>query len=209
MIPVSTGSLSQNDIEITVGTVKATDSRVTGGTIQRGETHANLNIMPVVWLEDGNGVEHSFEGGPFAEARAGQEMIVARRRSNGKILRVYNLATRTSTDKNDLVPLTSGPGNLLSGTILLSIVGIIPFVLLYTAGALFLLETFLGRAARNTFDLGAHFPYVAILLGLSCFWLTHRWISNSHAKAKALSNLVDEAVRARGLPVQKLTKRNQ
>lgn len=198
MIPRPSGTLSQVDLKITVGTVAATDSRVAGGTIQRGETHANLQVQSVVWLQDENGVEHTFEGRSFSEARTGQKMVVVCKRSDGKILRVYNLATRTSGDSNDLVPLDDGPKNLLSGAFLLSVIGIIPFTLIYTAVASFLRETFLGRTG-NIFDFGAHFPYIAILLILCCLWLTHRWIANSGARAKTLSDMIDEVVRSQGL----------
>jgi len=63
----------------------------------------------------------------------------------------------------------------------------LPFVLIYTAGAVSLRETFFGRAARGSFDPGAHFPYIAMMLVLLCFWLTRRWIASSHTKTRALS----------------------
>lgn len=198
MNPRPSGTLSQSDIKITVGTVNATDSRVAGGTIQRGATHANLQIQPVVWLQDEAGVEHTFEGGSFSEVRTGQKMVVVCKRSDGKILRIYNLATRTSSDSNDLVPLDDGPRSLLSGAFLLSVIGIVPFTLIYTIGASFMRETFLGRTG-STFDLGAHFPYITMLLIFCCLWLTHRWIASSAAKAKTLSDLIDETVRSQGL----------
>lgn len=202
--PLPSGSLSRSDIRITVGTVAATDSRVAGGTIQRGETQADLQVQQVIWLQDENGTEHAFEGRSVSAARTGHKMVVVCKRLDGKILRVYNLSTHTKADGNDLVPLDDGPKNLLSGAFLLSVIGIIPFTLIYTTVATFLRETFLGRSG-NTFDLWAHFPYIAILLFLFCLWLTHRWIANSEAKAKTLSDLIDDAVRSQGLSDQRST----
>lgn len=196
--PLSSGSLSRSDIRITVGTVAATDSRVAGGTIQRGETQADLQVQPVIWLQDETGTEHAFEGRSVSAARTGHKMVVVCKRSDGKILRVYNLSTHTKADCNELVPLDDGPQNLLSGAFLLSVIGIIPFTLIYTTVATFLHETFIGRRG-NAFDLWPHFPYIAILLFLGCFWMTHRWIANSEAKANALSVLIDDAVRSQGL----------
>lgn len=196
--PLSSGSLSRSDIRITAGTVAATDSRVAGGTIQRGETQADLQFQPVIWLQDETGTEHAFEGHSVSAARTGHKMVVVCKRSDGKILRVYNLSTHTKADGNDLVPLDDGPKNLLSGAFLLSVIGIIPFTLIYTAVATFLRETFLRRS-ENTFDLSAHFPYIAILLFLCCLWLMHRWIAGSEAKAKTLSDMIDDALRSQGL----------
>lgn len=197
MIPASSGSKVQHDIHITAGTVKATGTRATGGTIERGATHANIQVTPMVWLEDKDGAEHSFEGASFAEAREGHKLVVVRKRSSGKVIRVYNQATRTAIDSNDLVPLKSGPNNFISGTLMLALVGVFPAILAYVAVASFLRENILGRAPRS-FDIGAHFPYVAILLLAFCVWLMTKLIARSQTKAKALSDVVDEAVRAQG-----------
>ncbi|MBR2657209.1 MAG: hypothetical protein IKD58_12135 [Loktanella sp.] len=150
-------------------------------------------------MQDETGTEHAFEGRSVSAARSGHKLVVVCKRSDGKILRVYNLATQNSSDSNDLVPLDDGPKNLLSGTFLLSVIGIVPFTLIYTAVVTFLRETFLGRTERDNFDFVAHFPYITILLFLSCFWLMHRWIARSEAKAKALSDLIDDAVKKHGI----------
>lgn len=200
MIPVLPSAEARHDIQITVGTVKATDTRATGGTIERGATHANIHVTPVVWLEDEAGVEHTFEGASCGDIRVGHKLVVVRKRSSGKIIRVYNQATGTATDSNDLIPLKSGPKNLISGTLVLTIIGMLPASIAYTAVVSVLRENILGLDSRS-FDLGSHFPYVAILLVLFCIWLMIRLIANSHAKAKALSDIVDDDVRAQGLSV--------
>lgn len=198
MIPALPKAEKDTDIQITSGAVNATDTRAAGGTIERGASHANIHVIPVVWLEDEAGVEHMFEGASFGDIRVGHKLVVVRKRSSGKIIRVYNQTTHTTTDSNDLIPLKSGPNNLIFGTLMLTIIGILPAVITYTAVVSFLRENLLGRDPRS-FDLGSHFPYVAILLALFCIWLMIRLIANSHAKAKALSDLVDEAVRSEGL----------
>lgn len=201
MIPALTKAEARPNIQITTGTVKATDTRATGGAIERGATHANIFVTPVVWLEDEAGVEHTFEGASFGGIRVGHKLVVVRKRSSGKIIRVYNQATRTTTDSNDLIPLKSGPNNLIFGTLMLTIIGILPAIIAYTAVVSFLRENILGRDSRS-FDLGSHFPYVAILLVAFCIWLMIQLIANSQAKTKALSDIVDDAVRAQGLSVQ-------
>lgn len=201
MIPTIPNAEARHDFHITAGTVKATDTRATGGTIERGATRANIHVTPVVWLEDEAGVEHTFEGASLGDIRVGHKLVVIRKRSSGKIIRVYNQATRTTTNSNDLVPLKSGPKNLISGTLVLTIIGMLPASIAYTAIVSFLRENILGRDSRS-FDLGSHFSYVAILLVLFCIWLMNRLIANSHAKAKALSDLVDEAVRREELSNQ-------
>ncbi|MHA6266488.1 hypothetical protein ACXYMP_06445 [Aliiroseovarius sp. CAU 1755] len=201
MIPAIPNAEARHDFQITVGTVKATDTRATGGTIERGATHANIHVTPVVWLEDEAGVEHTFEGASFGDIRVGHKLVVVHKRSSGKIIRVYNQATRTTTDSNDLIPMKSGPNNLIFGALMLTIIGMLPAIIAYTAVVSFLRENVLGRDPRS-FDLWSHFPYAAILLVAFCIWLMIRLIADSHAKAKALSDLVDEAVRREELSVQ-------
>lgn len=201
MIFAQPDRLTTPEIQLTAGIVIATDTRATGGTIERGQTHANIHVEPVVWLKDKNGTEHTFEGTSFNSARVGHELVVVRKRSDGKLIRVYNQATCKTTDSNDLIPLKSGPNNYIFGTLILTVIGMLPAVVVYMAIASFLRENILGRDP-HTFDLGAHFPYVAILLAVFCCWLTIKLISRSHAKAKALSDLVDDTVRAQGLSDQ-------
>lgn len=197
MIPAAPRPDARLDIKISAGTVKATDNRAVGGTIERGATHANVRMNPVVWLENKEGAELAFEGDCFANCRAGHELVIATRLSNGKILRVHNRATRSTIDCNDLVPLPSDLGNLVSGTVVIAIVGILPAMLAYVAVATFLRENILGRD-RGSFELGEHFPYILVLLFVSCVWLMKKFIARSQAKARALSDAVDEAVRAQG-----------
>lgn len=198
MIPAQPKSGASQDLQITVGTVKATDSRAAGGTIERGATHANVHMTPVVWLEDGDGAEHAFEGSSFADARADHKLVVVRKRSNGKLIRMYNLTTQKTIDSNDLIPLKSGPNNYISGTLMLTIVGMLPAIVVYTAVVSFVRESILGRDPRS-FDLASHFPYVAVLLVMFCFWLMTKLVARSRAKTKSLSDVVEEAVGQQGL----------
>lgn len=184
-----------DDILITTGIVTATGTHATGGTIMNGATQAHLRLTPVVWLEDEDGVSHSFEGASFAAVCEGHELVVVRKRSNAKVIRVYNQAALTAIDSADLIPLNAGPNNLLSGTLMLAILGILPAVLVYTAVAISLRETVLGRDP-STFSLEAHFPFLTILLLAFCFWLMKKLIARSRAKAAALSALVNSAVSA-------------
>lgn len=196
MIPAAPPIDIRDDIKITVGVVTATDVRASGGTIERGASHAHLHMGHVVWLEDKDGKEHVFEGGAFSDARKGHQVIVVQRRSSGKVLRVCNQATKSRVDRNDLIPLSSEPSELLLKTIFLTGLLFIPgFVASITIGSA--INDAIG--ASSLLDYSWHVTLVLLILAPTMRWLTGKWATRSQANVQELSDFLDELFAQHGL----------
>ncbi len=185
MIPAAPQVDFRDDIQITVGTVKATDTRAFGGTVHRDETHANLQMEQLVWLEDSDGKEHAFSGGAFSDAREGHVVAVVQRRSTGKTLRVYNQATRKTTDLNDLVPMSS---DLFWNTVALVGLLFIPaFVISITIEG----ELRAIASSRGVTNYTSHVMLDLLILVPTCRWLVGRLAAISQTKVNARAKVVD------------------
>lgn len=192
MIPAAPQIEFRDDLVLTVGTVKATEVRASGGTFDRGASHANLHMSSMVWLEGKDGKEHVFSGGAFSDAREGHVVAVVQRRSTGKTLRVYNQATRETTDLNDLIPMSSDTTSLFKGAVGLAALLFIPaFIVSITIAY--------DPSSRGVTNYSSHVILVLLILAPACRWLVGKLAANSQAKANARAKAVDVLFAQHGL----------
>lgn len=122
-----------DQLNIVRGLVIRRNEQLHSVRVNRGTGYGQINSTPELWIRDGVGQEHRYQGDLFEAVQEGHEVAIITKQGSGNLVAVANLSTRKIHEASELTVSTT-PGATLASTfgisVLLALPGLIPWVMM-------------------------------------------------------------------------------